>query len=382
VSEEYTILLCTDYLPPGGGGVEVVVDTLARQLVERGHSVEVLTLATAENGQPTLVDHEDVTVHQFPTLDLTNVIGLQSQFSPAVLTRFGGLVRKIGADIVHVHNRFFFTTVAAALWKTVTQAETPLVTTLHLGPVDDIGGLAGLSARSFEHGFGRLLLRASDITIAVSEAVGGRATSLGAKSSQVRTIYNGVDPEQFHPSETNDGKTLLFVGRLIRNKGPQVFVRALPAVLDAHPDAKVQLVGTGPMRDDLETLASNHDVADAVTFRGHIPSVADAMRDAAVFCRPSFSEGLPLTLLEAMASGLPAVVTPVAGVPEVVDDGTTGYLVPTDDSDALGQTLSELLADREQRTAVGTAARDYVVKNHSWTARTEKVMQVYREVLE
>jgi glycosyltransferase involved in cell wall biosynthesis len=135
------------------------------------------------------------------------------------------------------------------------------------------------------------------------------------------------------------------------------------------------------MRSELEQLVGKLNLADRIEFCGFVESVAEEMRRADIFCRPSLSEGMPLTLLEAMASGLPVVVTPVAGVPEVVAHNQNGILVPKNDPASLSTALSDLLADEQRCRELSTAAREEVVNEYSWQSRTEQILGVYRDAL-
>lgn len=375
-----SVLLCSDYLPPAGGGVEVVVEKLATRLGSCGAKVAVFTLETED--RPSLRDVDDVTIYRAPTIDLTDYIGLQSQLSPASFTRLRRVLDVENPDVVHIHNRFFFTSLATTLLRVLRQVDVPVVTTLHLGEIDEIRGVSGAIARAYERTFGRGIISSSDAVVTVSEAVGEHARTLGSDPSSTYVVPNGVDSDQFSSrSFDEDGPaTVLFVGRLVKNKGAQVLVEAIPEVLEAHADIQFQIVGTGPMERALEDRVAELGIENHVAFEGRIESVSDAMRSADLFCRPSTTEGMPLTLLEAMASGLPAVVTPVAGVPEVVEHRETGILVPSEDPNAVSEALIELLGDPALRDDIGTAAREYIVRKHSWERRTERIKEIYSTV--
>lgn len=253
--------------------------------------------------------------------------------------------------------------------------------TLHLGGVEEIGGINGRAAQVYEQISGRLIQRASDHIVTVSKAVAENASGFGVNRELISVVPNGVDPEKFSPPTTYPAeKRILFVGRLIKNKGPQVLLSSLPRLVEKHPDVTVRVVGTGPLEAELRSITTRLDVEEHVEFAGYVESVAKEMRNADIFCRPSFSEGMPLTLLEAMSSGLPAVVTDVAGVPEVVTDGENGFLVPPDDPDALIKPLSTLLAEEQTKRRLGSTARRYVIENHSWDSRAERLIEIYEGV--
>ncbi|WP_251328866.1 glycosyltransferase family 4 protein [Haloplanus pelagicus] len=371
----YSILLCSDYLPPSDGGVEHVVENLALRLSERGHDVGVFTLA--DDSGIDLRDDPAVTVFEADSLELTDLLGLQSSVAPAAIPEFRRVLRAFDPDLVHVHNRFFFTSIVGKLHHLLSGY--PLVTTLHLGHIDEIDGLGGVLATGFERTVSRWIVSGSDHVICVSGAVEEVATELGAPRTTV--ARNSVDTSRFQPTETDDGVTVLYVGRLIRNNGPQDLLAAAPDVLETHPDVRIELFGGGPLEETLRRRVAELDHSDRVTVHGYVDDITDAYAVGDVFCRPSYSEGLPLTLLESMACGIPPVVTPVAGVPEVVTGDRTGRFVSPGDPASIGSALDDLVADREQRVAIGRRAREYVRTHHSWDQRTTKVITVYESVM-
>lgn len=375
-----SVLLCSDYLPPSDGGVERVVDKLATQLAGEGFDIAIYTLDTGGETE-VLYGRDDLTVYRSPSIDLTETIGLQSQLSPAAITQFSDVVEDHDPDLIHVHNRFFFTSLIGVCFAS--RVDIPVVTTLHLGTLDALDGLGGVAARLYERTAGRLLVRNSDRVVAVSAAVAAHGRQLGARDDGIRVVPNGVDVETFVPSsDPSTGQDILFVGRLVRNKGPQCLIEALPSVLESHPDASLRIVGTGPCRETLGDRVTELGLEDRVDFLGFVDSVAQEMRAADIFCRPSLSEGMPLTLLEAMASGLPSVVTAVGGVPDVVTNRENGLLVAEPRSDQVASALDFLLANPTTADRIGTAAREYVVEHHSWTRRTQNIIDIYDELVE
>jgi len=178
------------------------------------------------------------------------------------------------------------------------------------------------------------------------------------------------------PDETASGNGVLYVGRLAPKKGLEYLIEAI-----AELDAPLTVVGDGSERDRLETLAAELD-AD-VTFVGEVPpdEVDGYYRSAGIFVLPSVEgEGMPNAVLEAMSWGLPVVATDSGGLPTMIDDGTTGYVVPMRDSDALGERVEGLLNDEEKRKSMGAAARTYVCDNHSWEWLVDELETIYTNV--
>jgi len=369
------ILICSDDLPPSEGGVEYVVQNLASNLADIGYEVGVFTLDDGVS-KFYLEDVPGVTVYAASAVDLTETIGLQSTVSVSAFSEFGRVVREFQPDIVHAHNRFFLTSTVAALYSL--RSEYELVTTLHLGDIGKISGIGGATAKVFEQTASRFVISRSTQVISVSDAVESIAQSLGATRSAV--VRNAVDLNEFTPHHT-DEKSLLFVGRFVHNNGVQDLATALPDVLDAHPDMAVHFAGSGPMETTVRRTIESNGLSDVVTMHGYVDDLTALYDAASVFCRPSYSEGLPLTMLEAMASGVPPVVTAIAGVPEVVTDRETGILLEPGDPERIGQAVTELFDDTKLRHRLSQNAREYVSQNHSWEQRTKKVIRVYNDAL-
>jgi len=213
--------------------------------------------------------------------------------------------------------------------------------------------------------------RANRAVIAVS---GGVADSIGR-----RWLRQGVEPEVvIHGASTSrirrgpearrearrrlgiDGDRFVVgsVGNFTAKKDHATMLEAFSSVLRARPDAHLVLVGSGPLQSDLEARAGRPDLAGSVTFTGVRDDVEHLLSGFDVFAMSSRYEGLPIALLEAMAAGVPPVVTPVGGIPEVVLDGENGRIVPVGAPDAQAATLLELAADPDQRAALGARAVD------------------------
>jgi glycosyltransferase involved in cell wall biosynthesis len=376
--------MLSDYFPPhAGGGVEQVVSQLAVRLAGRGHAVKVLTLRTKPAPRVELL--HGVEVRRVPARDLTGLLGRQAAWSCSVYRSLGAELRDFRPDIVHAHNLYFRTTEAAAIPRAGRAGR--LVVTLHLGASDGGSMPLRLMLAAYEQSIGRLVLARCARVICVSNAVARHAEALGARPGRVRVVPNGVDTAVFHsarqhtaPRSETPRPVVLFVGRLVPNKGPDLVVRAAPAILADHPGTRFLLAGDGPMRRRLERDVQRAGLASAFAFLGLIDNVPEAMRSAAVLVRPSTLEGMPLAVLEAMATGLPVVATRVGGTPEIVRDGETGFLFEPGDHVALARSVSTLLADRSLAEAMGAAGRA-AASGRSWESVATATEMVYAEVL-
>jgi glycosyltransferase involved in cell wall biosynthesis len=183
---------------------------------------------------------------------------------------------------------------------------------------------------------------------------------------RLHVVHCGIDPARYaRPDNRLPGAHLVFVGRLAAVKGVPVLIDALAEVADL-PGVRLTLVGDGPERAALEAQVARLGLLEIVTFAGYQDSagVAELLKSADALVLPSFAEGLPVVLMEAMAAGLAVVTTQIAGIPELVQDGVNGRLVPPGNRPALAQALREVLTDPARGAAMGRAGRARVVAEH------------------
>jgi colanic acid/amylovoran biosynthesis glycosyltransferase len=232
------------------------------------------------------------------------------------------------------------------------------------------------SSEFYELGLNRLVDKVTDASFVVCVSDFGRSQLLSVVEehhwAKIHVIHCGVDPDHYQavPAPSEDGGPrdrpfrLLMVGRLVSVKGPSVLVEALSHLKRAGREVDAVLVGDGPRRARLERMAEQFDVSDRVTFAGAVGQ--DVMREfyvgADVFCLPSFFEGLPVVLMEAMAMELPVVTTAITGVPELVEDGRSGLLVRPGRADLLAEAIARMQdSSPEERRAMGRAGRERVL---------------------
>jgi glycosyltransferase involved in cell wall biosynthesis len=193
--------------------------------------------------------------------------------------------------------------------------------------------------------------------------------------ARLRVVHLGVDLEAFggdrHRGTPAGGERtlrVLSVGRLSAQKGHPVLLEAVAAARERGADVQLTLVGDGPLRDELRRLAGALGLDGAVTLPGAIghDRLAELYQQADAFCLASFAEGVPVVLMEAMASGLPVIATRVMGVPELVEDGVSGLLVPPGRADLIADALVRLAAaGPEHRSEMGRAGREAVRREWS-----------------
>ncbi|MEM9579113.1 MAG: glycosyltransferase family 4 protein [Pseudomonadota bacterium] len=180
--------------------------------------------------------------------------------------------------------------------------------------------------------------------------------------SKLHIVHCGIDPARYDSARGTRGKRLLFVGRLAAVKGVPVLLEALREVQKTHPDTALTLIGDGPERAALQARAEQMTLTTPVTFAGYKSQseVAEALAEADIFVLPSFAEGVPVVLMEAMAASVPVITSQIAGIPELVTDGIHGRLVFPGDTASLSRAIEALLDTPEMAQEMGVAGRRYV----------------------
>ncbi len=222
--------------------------------------------------------------------------------------------------------------------------------------------------------FDKPILRRADAVFAVSdEARDSLRTVYGV--ADATTIPNGVDPRPFAtavPSLALPRPVVGMVARLAPEKAPGDYL----AVAADLPDTTFVVVGDGPLREQLQ-----HQATGNVHFLGFRDDMADVYASLDVLVQPSYREGMPMTILEAMAAGVPVVATRVGAAADVIDDGHTGKLVDAGDVPALTTAVRSLLADDAGRNAMGEAAREAVREHFTVDRMAARYAEAYRQVL-
>jgi glycosyltransferase involved in cell wall biosynthesis len=212
---------------------------------------------------------------------------------------------------------------------------------------------------------------------------------VGVAPERVRVVYNGVDVEEVCPAKNVKGvggppnrpPTIVTVGRLSPVKGHSNLLLATRDLIERWSDVQVLIVGKGRLEGALKQQVVDLGLSKNVIFTGHLENVSALWNHVDAFVLPSLSEGMPLSLLEAMAAGVPPVATRVGGVPEVIEDGKTGILVPPEDRHALAKGIATLLEDRPLAKKMGESAREVVTRRFSLTAMVQAYREIYASLL-
>ena len=228
----------------------------------------------------------------------------------------------------------------------------------------------------------------TDSIVAVSESLRTvLVQQAGIRRERVDVIVNGVDVRRFTPEgRTRDGAeagggprpfVIGHVARLDPIKNQGLLLRALERLRQTVPGARLHIAGEGPARASLESLTSELGLNDMVSFLGEVRDTPALYRSFDVFALSSISEGTSMSILEAMASGVPVVATAVGGTPALVRDGELAVLVPGGDMDAMAGALGQLAGNPAKRKAIAETARAYTVANYSEDAMLQRYLNLY-----
>jgi glycosyltransferase involved in cell wall biosynthesis len=202
--------------------------------------------------------------------------------------------------------------------------------------------------------------------------------------AKLHVVHCGVSPEQFEPRRhEGTGSRLLFVGRLAAVKGLPVLLEAVAQLAKDRPDVTLVVVGDGPDRAKLEAQAKRLGIAGRVEFRGYQSQVQvrELLRQTDAFAMASFAEGVPVVLMEAMAAGVPVIATRIAGVPELVEEGVSGFLVPPGEPRVIAERAALLLDDAELRNRMGAAGRAKVEREFNIAVEAQRLCRVMTSAL-
>ena len=201
-------------------------------------------------------------------------------------------------------------------------------------------------------------------------------------SGQIDVVHNGVKvtAKPCSPCSRHD---VLFLGRLDARKSPDVLLRASRDVLSCFPDTKIVFGGDGEVEKNKQ-LAAELDIADRCEFLGWVTGdEREALFErAAVYCLPSKNEGMPMSVLEAMARGIPTIATSVGGIPQVIRDGVNGYLMPVDDESKLSGLLCTLMGSEDLRLSIGRAGRSTISGRFNVKRNVDAIVQLYKELVD
>ncbi len=372
------LLINYEYPPVGGGGGNAT-QQIGRALVKRGAKVTVLT---ATQGQlPRRENDNGVQVYRIWAArrhqDRCSIPEMLVFLAHALLTA-PGLARQNKTDAALV---FFGMPTGPIGWWLKKYMGLPYVVSLQGG---DVPGFMSDEMATYHRVAGPVISEVWRKAFAVVANSTGLAAlaQRHAPDVDIQMIPAGADLNAMTPSPvpTLEGPLrLLFVGRLVHQKGLDILLRALAKIKD--DDWTLTIAGEGPLKEELTSASRALGLAERITFRGWLgrDQLPEVYEQADVFVLPSRDEGMPNAMLEAMSAGLPVVGSKVAGLDEVVIDGDCGVLVPPENTEALSEALHSVISDRDKAFMLGQAARKRVEAHYSWDQAADAYLSLLCE---
>jgi glycosyltransferase involved in cell wall biosynthesis len=394
--EKISLLVTTSTFPRWKNDTEPnFVYELSRRLT---NDFEVFVLCPYANGSKEYEETDNMKIYRYkylpfgmgtlaydggivPKLNKNKLYYLQVPFFLLFqLLAIRRIIKKHRISIIHAHwliPQGFL----AVSYKKLFNKKIKILTTIH---GTDIYGLNSLSRMK------QFVLQGVDALTVVSTAVKNEVEKLGYQK-EIWAYPMGINTAHFHPDMKDvhvkekyevQGDLLLFVGRLVEQKGIRYLLEAMPAVLNKFPSSKLMIIGDGMLKDKLIQIAKDLKIENSVIFTGPLPhaDLAAYYATADVFIGPSLSEGFGLVFAEAMSCGIPVIATDLPAISDIVKDNETGCIVKQRNSDQISDKIIQLLSNRDKLNAMKMKARDYVVQNFDWEMVAARYAELIRNI--
>lgn len=397
------VLITTSYPRFPGDLTGTAVEPIAHGIAARGHTVHVVAPWHPLIRRPDREGGVHFHFYRYAPLRALNVFGYAGALRADVSMRPAAyavaplallaahrlarqVIRKCRATVIHAH-----WVIPGGVTAAMAAGSLPILISLHGSDLflAERNSVAGLAARA--------AFRRADGVTACSTDLRNRAVALGANDARTETLLHGVDLSRFTPDRDtrqriraahglpDDAEVVFAVGRLVRKKGFEYLIDAITRLAPRRSALRLVLAGSGDLDGELRARATAGRVADRITWLGAIPhdEVAGWLAAADVSAAPSVVDdagnvdGLPNTILEALATGTPVVATHAGGIASVAVDRETALVVPERDAAALAAAIEELLSDAGLRAAIGGAARERMQREHTWERVAERFETAY-----
>ncbi len=364
---------------PTWGGSGVVASELAMALARRGDAVHVISYAIPSRLDLALpgIHFHEVHVADYPLFEYP-------PYSLALATKMVDVARHMELDILHAHYAVPNAVSAVLARQILHSQKLKVVTTLHGTDITLIGNNASYLETT------RWSIDESDSVTTVSQFLADQTRDVLSVDREINVIPNFIDPARASLAHAagatarrwaQDGEAILVhVSNFRPVKRAMDVVEVFKRIRRDFP-ARLLLVGDGPDRARIENDCRNCDLCDHITFVGNTSQVEEILVGADLFILPSESESFGLAALEALACGVPVIATRVGGLPEVVEDGVNGHLLPVGDVEAMTAAARGLLEDRERWSRFSKAARGMAIHRFEEEAVVDQYRLLYQKIL-
>lgn len=346
-----------------------------RRVADRGHRVSVL-MSKGSWWRENFVG-DGIDFYFAPSSDVFSVF---TGTPYPILRGVSYFVKRVKPDVVHVHSHLFVSSYQAV--RAARSVGVPSVVTVH-----------GVMARRnwFLDGLQKLYLRtvarsmfdmvSAIVCLTRSDAV--EMARIVGKTDRIFVVPNGVDTDFFKPAVDKDPNMITWVGRFVPEKGVVYLLRAMRRVVEEYGDVKLFLIGDGPLKPKLMRLVDEFGLGGNVVFTGAVgrAEVARLLSRSSIFVFPSLREGMPMALLEAMASGNAIVASNIPGINEIIYDGFNGMISSLGNIEELATTLVTLLINGELREKLAVNARMTIERRYSWDIVLNELEHIYALVI-
>lgn len=379
------VLIFAGYFLPHIGGYGQSIYELSKRLVKKGYEIDIVT-CNIENVS-IYEELEGIHIHRLPSWDIFGGVYPIPMPTLTTLKILWKLLRK-KHDLINTQTRFMITSFLGLVFAKIKRI--PLIHT-ERGTKHSVVSdrIIDLISKTYDHTIGSLIVKSAWKNIGVSSAACDFLRHLGAK--ETTTIHNGIDANLFRKKNSNlrektsfgNSVVITFVGRLIYAKGVHDLISVFADIDREFNSLELLIVGYGPYKQELEKLAEK-TCKEKISFLGrkNRKEIAEILSVTDIFVNPSYSEGLPTSVLEASATGLPIVATDVGGTSEIIENYKTGLIVPPGDTKLLKEKISELIEDKDLRSVLGENAHKVTKEKFNWDVIAKKYEKIYGEVVE
>lgn len=385
------LMLTWEYPPRIVGGIARVVHDLSKRLIKDGHEVTVVTYR--DNADvPEYENDKGVNVYRVDNYMIhpNNFIDWIMQLNFNMLSKATEIINKEGGfDVIHAHD--WLVTYAAKSLKNA--YDIPIVATIHATEAGRNSGIHDETQRYINDTEWLLTYEATEVIVNSNYMKNEIQRLFGLPFDKINVIPNGINLSNFTGIERDydfrrqyamdNEKIILYVGRLVYEKGVQHLIAAMPKILSNYHDAKLIIAGRGGMMDELRAEASNLGLNDKIYFTGYLNSkqVQKMYKCADVAVFPSTYEPFGIVALEAMLAGVPTVVSDVGGLDEIVTHGVDGMKSYAGNANSIADSVTALLYDHQLATNVSKKAKQKVKDQFNWEKIAQDTHFIYEKAI-
>jgi len=364
------LMICPEFIPKMGGA-EIQAFNLSKSLLSKGVFVRVLTRLSEKNWER----FENIDGLQVERVDYFRIRFLSGIMLNLVLA-WKILIKYRLFDVYHFHIGGNYMVLPVLVLKILKK---PIIIKVSGWWELEKGFLRrkGILPKIIRSVFFR-----SDIIIALSDEIKFQLLNYGFPAKRIISVPNGVNTQLFYPNnERINHHNIVFIGRLVAEKGVRTLIQAIAILQDEFPNISLDIIGDGYDKKELQNMAKDLKLEQSVFFLGKKNKIYVFLNRADIYVQPSLHEGLPNSLIEAMACGLPVVVTNVGGMPDIVKDSVDGFVVEPSNVNSLVNAIRKLLYNPALRDQMGAAGRSKIEKYYSLEFVTDNYITLYQQLL-